>query len=68
MKKEFKVCLSLCLSSFFLFTLVAQNVYADDLYINAISSIAIDADSKIVLYDKNAYTPIEIASTTKIIR
>lgn len=67
MKKNFKVYLSLCLSLFFLFSSLVENVFAEDLYINAISAIAIDADSKIVLYEKNAYTPIEIASTTKII-
>ncbi|MBU3110693.1 D-alanyl-D-alanine carboxypeptidase family protein [Clostridium lacusfryxellense] len=67
MIKNFKVHLSLGLSLFLLFTLCVQNVYADDLYINAISAIALDCDSKLVLYQKNAYTPIEIASTTKII-
>ena len=67
MKKNFKVYLSLCLSLFFLFSSLVENVFAEDLYVNAISAIAIDADSKIVLYEKNAYTPIEIASTTKII-
>ena len=67
MKKRFKICLSLSLGLFFLFTTIVQNVYADDMYINAVSSIALDADSKVVLYEKNAYTPIEIASTTKII-
>ncbi|MFT5872228.1 MAG: D-alanyl-D-alanine carboxypeptidase (penicillin-binding protein 5/6) [Clostridium sp.] len=67
MKTKFKIFLSLTLSIFFLFTSLAQNVYADDIYVNAISAIALDCDSKIVLYEKNAYTPIEIASTTKII-
>lgn len=67
MKKIFKLYLSLCLSLFFLFTSFAQNVYADDIYINAISAIALDCETKIVLYEKNAYNPIEIASTTKII-
>ena len=67
MKKKSKVCLSLSLSLFLLFTSLAPNVYAEDIYINAISAIAVDADSKLVLYEKNAYTPIEIASTTKII-
>ncbi|MBU3091574.1 D-alanyl-D-alanine carboxypeptidase [Clostridium sp. CF011] len=67
MRKNFKVYLSLCLSLFFLFSSFVENVFAEDLYVNAISAIAIDADSKIVLYEKNAYTPIEIASTTKIL-
>lgn len=67
MKKKFQICLSLCLSLFFLFTSLVQNVYADDIYVNAISAIALDCDTKLVLYEKNAYTPIEIASTTKII-
>ena len=67
MKKKFEICLSLSLSLFFLFTGLIQNVYADDIYVNAISAIALDSDSKLVLYEKNAYTPIEIASTTKII-
>jgi D-alanyl-D-alanine carboxypeptidase (penicillin-binding protein 5/6) len=67
MKKIFKMYLSLCLSLFFLFTSFAQNVYADDIYINAISAIALDCETKVVLYEKNAYNPIEIASTTKII-
>lgn len=67
MKKKFEICLSLSLSLFFLFTVLIQNVYADDIYVNAISAIALDSDSKLVLYEKNAYTPIEIASTTKII-
>ena len=35
-------------------------------YIDARSAIAIDGKSKIVLYEKNAYTPIPMASTTKI--
>ncbi|MGH4120007.1 D-alanyl-D-alanine carboxypeptidase family protein [Clostridium sp.] len=66
MKKKYKISLSsLCL--FFLLTTTVQNVYADNIYINAVSAIALDADSKIVLYEKNAYTPIEIASTTKIV-
>ena len=67
MKKKFKVYLSLFLSLFLLFTSLVQNVYAEDMYVNAISAIALDCDSKLVLYQKNAYTPIEIASTTKII-
>ncbi|MBW9156328.1 D-alanyl-D-alanine carboxypeptidase [Clostridium sp. FP2] len=67
MKKKNKIFLSLILSMFFLFTSLIQNVYAEDIYVNAISSIALDCDSKLVLYEKNAYTPIEIASTTKII-
>jgi D-alanyl-D-alanine carboxypeptidase (penicillin-binding protein 5/6) len=67
MKKKFKKLLSLSLILFFLFTYLVQSVYAEDVYINAISAIALDCDSKIVLYEKNAYTPIEIASTTKII-
>jgi D-alanyl-D-alanine carboxypeptidase (penicillin-binding protein 5/6) len=67
MKKKYKISISLSLSLFFLLTTLTQSVYADDIYINAVSAIAIDADSKIVLYEKNAYTPIEIASTTKII-
>lgn len=67
MTKKANVYLSLFLSLFFLFTITVKNVYADDLYINAISAIALDCDSKLVLYEKNAYTPIEIASTTKII-
>lgn len=67
MKKRVKVLLSLCLSLFFLLGFLVQNVYAEDIYINAISAIALDCDSKLVLYEKNAYTPIDIASTTKII-
>ncbi|MBZ9687987.1 D-alanyl-D-alanine carboxypeptidase [Clostridium estertheticum] len=67
MRKKFKMFLSIVLCLFFLFTSLIQNVYAKDIYVNAISAIAIDADTKIVLYEKNAYTPIEIASTTKII-
>jgi D-alanyl-D-alanine carboxypeptidase (penicillin-binding protein 5/6) len=67
MKKKIRILLSLSLSLFFLFTSISQNVYADEMYINAISAIALDSDSKLVLYEKNAYTPIEIASTTKII-
>lgn len=67
MKRKFKISLSVTLSLMFLLTPLLQNVYADDLYINAVSAIALDRDSKLVLYEKNAYTPIEIASTTKII-
>lgn len=67
MKKKFNILLSLSLSLLFLFTSISQNVYADEMYINAISAIALDSNSKLVLYEKNAYTPIEIASTTKII-
>ncbi|MBU3161720.1 D-alanyl-D-alanine carboxypeptidase [Clostridium frigoris] len=67
MTKKFKAYLSIYLSIFLLFTILVQNVHAQDLNINAISAIALDCDSKVVLYEKNAYTPIEIASTTKII-
>lgn len=67
MKKKFKISLSLSLSLFFLLTTLAQNVYADNIYIDAVSAIALDVDSKLVLYEKNAYNPIEIASTTKIV-
>jgi D-alanyl-D-alanine carboxypeptidase len=67
MKNKFINSISFILCLLFLFTTLAQEVYAEDIYINAISSIALDADSKIVLYEKNAYTPIEIASTTKIV-
>lgn len=67
MTKGFKRCLSLTLSLFFLYTFTVQNVFAEDIYINAVSAIALDCDTKLVLYEKNAYTPIEIASTTKII-
>ena len=64
---KFKIWLSIFLSIFLSCTLLIQNVHAEDIYVNAISAIAIDCDSKIVLYEKNAYTPIPIASTTKII-
>ena len=67
MKRKFHMYLSLVLSLFFICALITKNVYAEDIYVNAISAIALDCDSKIVLYEKNAYTPIEIASTTKII-
>lgn len=67
MKKKFKISISLSLSLFFLLTTLAQNVYADNIYIDAVSAIALDVDSKLVLYEKNAYNPIEIASTTKIV-
>ncbi len=67
MEKKFKIYLSLCLSLFLLFTSLVNSVYADDMYIDAVSAIALDCDSKVVLYEKNAYTTIEIASTTKII-
>ncbi|HEY5588109.1 MAG TPA: D-alanyl-D-alanine carboxypeptidase family protein [Candidatus Paceibacterota bacterium] len=65
--KKFKIFLSTTLCLFFLFSSTIQNVYADDIFVNAISAIALDCDTKLVLYEKNAYTPIEIASTTKII-
>ncbi|WP_259473295.1 D-alanyl-D-alanine carboxypeptidase family protein [Clostridium estertheticum] len=67
MTKKSKVYLSLSLSLVLLFSTLVQTVHAEDLYVNAISAIALDCDSKVVLYEKNAYTPIEIASTTKII-
>lgn len=67
MEKKFKIYISLCLSLFLLFTSLVNSVYADDMYIDAVSAIALDCDSKVVLYEKNAYTTIEIASTTKII-
>jgi len=67
MTKKIKVYLSLLLGLVLIFTSLVQNVYAEDIYINAVSAIALDCDSKLVLYEKNAYTPIEIASTTKII-
>ena len=67
MKIKFKICLSFWLCFILLFTSLVQNVLADDIYVNAISAIALDCDSKLVLYEKNAYTPIEIASTTKIL-
>lgn len=67
MKNKLKIWLSIFLSIFLSFTLLIQNVHAEDIYVNAISAIALDCDSKIVLYEKNAYTPIAIASTTKII-
>ena len=67
MKKKFHKCLLVFFSIFFLCEFVIKNVYAEDIYVDAISAIALDCDSKIVLYEKNAYTPIEIASTTKII-
>ena len=64
---KFKIWLSIFLCIFLSCTLLTQNVHAEDIYVNAISAIALDCDSKIVLYEKNAYTPIPIASTTKII-
>ncbi|MGH4138045.1 D-alanyl-D-alanine carboxypeptidase family protein [Clostridium sp.] len=67
MRKKLKKIISITLSILFLLTAGLQNVYADSLNVNAISAIALDCDSKIVLYEKNAYTPTEIASTTKII-
>jgi len=66
MKKMVKIYLSIFLSLIFLYTSFVQNVYAKDIYVNAISAIALDCETKIVLYEKNAYNPIEIASTTKI--
>ncbi len=66
-KKKFNMFLSITLCLSFLFLSLIQNAYAEGIQINAISAIALDCDSKLVLYEKNAYTPIEIASTTKII-
>lgn len=40
------------------------NAFAGD--ISASSSIVMDADSGSILYEKNAYAPMEMASTTKI--
>lgn len=44
--------------------IIPINVYAND--ISAKSAIVIDSDSGVILYEKNAYTPRSMASTTKI--
>ena len=45
-------------------TYAAEEIRANDLY--AKSAILIDADSKRVLYEKNGYEKMAMASTTKI--
>lgn len=45
--------------------LITTNVYAE-VKVDAISAILIDADSGRVLWEKNAHSPMSIASTTKI--
>ena len=44
----------------------SQEIFAKEPYIKAKAAIAIDASSKVVLYEKNSSNIISIASTTKI--
>jgi serine-type D-Ala-D-Ala carboxypeptidase (penicillin-binding protein 5/6) len=42
------------------------DVKADDIYVNARTAVAIDAKTKVVLYEKDAHMVVPMASTTKI--
>jgi serine-type D-Ala-D-Ala carboxypeptidase (penicillin-binding protein 5/6) len=72
---KFKKIKIFALVSIFLISIIIKQNYIlaaginvpNNLYINARSAIAIDAKTKIVLYEKNANDTIPIASTTKII-
>lgn len=44
-----------------------KNVYADEIRVDAVSAIAIDAATGTILFDQNAHKVIPMASTTKII-
>lgn len=50
---------------FIAFILITTNVYGE-IKVDALSAILIDADSGRVLWEKNAHSPMSIASTTKI--
>lgn len=50
---------------FIAFVLITTNVYGE-VKVDALSAILIDADSGRVLWEKNAHSPMSIASTTKI--
>ncbi|WP_040211831.1 D-alanyl-D-alanine carboxypeptidase family protein [Clostridium polynesiense] len=41
--------------------------YAAPLPVNAVSAIAVDCKSKVILFEKNPHIPIPMASTTKIV-
>ncbi|QAA32088.1 D-alanyl-D-alanine carboxypeptidase [Clostridium manihotivorum] len=63
-KKVLSFCMSLVLTS----SIVGTNkmVYAKDLTPSARYVLAMDRNSKQVLYNKNGYMPVPMASTTKI--
>ncbi|WP_050607563.1 D-alanyl-D-alanine carboxypeptidase family protein [Clostridium niameyense] len=71
MKKIINKSFILILFSIFLINLVPINVKAEEKekvpYINARCAIAVDKDTGVVLYEKNAQDLVPIASTTKII-
>ena len=66
MKRKINIFLSFALCSFFLFTSLIQNVYAEDIHVNAISAIALDCDSKIVLYEKNQNPEFKLTCSIQV--
>ncbi len=59
------------LSHMIIFILIFSNIFvigakAEEIYVNARTAVAIDAKSKVILYEKNAHMLVPMASTTKI--
>jgi D-alanyl-D-alanine carboxypeptidase len=54
------------LAVFFIINITVCNVYASNLNIDAVAAIAMDSESKTVLFEKNSEMIIPMASTTKI--
>ncbi|MDP4144825.1 MAG: D-alanyl-D-alanine carboxypeptidase family protein [Bacillota bacterium] len=65
MKKKIKVLVFLIIIIIFLLNNTSV-VFAEDIYINAKCAIALDSKTRTVLYEKNAYMLVPMASTTKI--
>jgi serine-type D-Ala-D-Ala carboxypeptidase (penicillin-binding protein 5/6) len=60
-----------CISHIIITVLIFSNIFnidvkAADIYVNARTAVAIDAKTKVVLYEKDAHMIVPMASTTKI--
>jgi D-alanyl-D-alanine carboxypeptidase len=67
MKKQYKRIVSLFICFFLILApVITVKAQAEEISINAMYAIALDSKSKVVLYNKNAYMLVPMASTTKI--
>ncbi|MCM8711067.1 D-alanyl-D-alanine carboxypeptidase [Clostridium sp. SYSU_GA19001] len=64
--RNFKKITYIMIAVFFSINILGLKAKAEEIYVNARCAVAIDSNTKIVLYDKNAHMLVPMASTTKI--
>lgn len=61
-----KKCIIRLITVLLIINITTFNVYGENLNVNAVTAIAMDSDSKTILFEKNSRMIVPMASTTKI--